>query len=535
MSLAGYALYKNYQAAPNKNPPKQIEPGIPQTTDAYQEHFDKLSSLKSQLLKAPEEKIPGHYAEIQKTILEQVAVYEEQAQALSKQIHDFKSVSPFTPDRQSLLISKVETRKDIFRAFQKDVTFLNDLMSLWGVRQVVDAEKVMRQIEERYFNLENNKLKLIPMYGYNFLNSMCSVMGALVMISALNAGLPALFHDTFPEVINTVAEPHAHMTTGALINFFKQMTFFGIAFDAVYAGTKGMRCRNTTAAPARAWNKVLDTAGKIASIPSPVFNMINGALHAALGKPWDVVTRYAYRAATLGAMGVVRQIGQDLEFSLNDIASSCVTKIFKTHNPHQAENTTRADTMQKLIPKRVEKTFQGSKQVRPFGNVGDVSIGLLVGGIFDWSVGIIENVMQNIIVKTSAGSLSSKVGAALQNPFALIWHNAAPTAACNVLHSNATARVSQFAGNDDIDVVMSRFALGVIKGSLLTALITNAAINGSSPAATAIYLTAQLFIGANSILLSKAMTNPALRSKVSRLMSRIKQGGKGVKPLLLPF
>ncbi|MBF0105506.1 MAG: hypothetical protein HQM16_09295 [Deltaproteobacteria bacterium] len=29
------------------------------------------------------------------------------------------------------------------------------------------------------------------------------------------------------------------------------------------------------------------------------------------------------------------------------------------HNPHKAENTTRADTMQKLMPKRVEKTFQG--------------------------------------------------------------------------------------------------------------------------------------------------------------------------------
>ncbi|MBF0104247.1 MAG: hypothetical protein HQM16_02860 [Deltaproteobacteria bacterium] len=34
---------------------------------------------------------------------------------------------------------------------------------------------------------------------------------------------------------------------------------------------------------------------------------------------------------------------------------------FFIHNPHKAENTTRADTMQKLMPKRVEKTFQGSK------------------------------------------------------------------------------------------------------------------------------------------------------------------------------
>ncbi|MBF0107159.1 MAG: TIGR03960 family B12-binding radical SAM protein [Deltaproteobacteria bacterium] len=31
------------------------------------------------------------------------------------------------------------------------------------------------------------------------------------------------------------------------------------------------------------------------------------------------------------------------------------------HNPYKAENTTRADTMQKLMPKRVEKTFQGFK------------------------------------------------------------------------------------------------------------------------------------------------------------------------------
>ncbi|MBF0104686.1 MAG: permease [Deltaproteobacteria bacterium] len=31
-----------------------------------------------------------------------------------------------------------------------------------------------------------------------------------------------------------------------------------------------------------------------------------------------------------------------------------------SHNPHKAENTTRADTMQKLMPKHVKKTFQGS-------------------------------------------------------------------------------------------------------------------------------------------------------------------------------
>ncbi|MBF0103908.1 MAG: hypothetical protein HQM16_01160 [Deltaproteobacteria bacterium] len=43
-------------------------------------------------------------------------------------------------------------------------------------------------------------------------------------------------------------------------------------------------------------------------------------------------------------------------------------KIKHSHNPHKAENTTRADTMQKLMPKRVEKTFQGSKTTRRGNN-----------------------------------------------------------------------------------------------------------------------------------------------------------------------
>ncbi|MBF0107194.1 MAG: serine/threonine protein kinase [Deltaproteobacteria bacterium] len=38
------------------------------------------------------------------------------------------------------------------------------------------------------------------------------------------------------------------------------------------------------------------------------------------------------------------------------------TAVF-SYNPHKAENTTRADTMQKLMPKRVEKTFQGSSGI----------------------------------------------------------------------------------------------------------------------------------------------------------------------------
>ncbi|MBF0103756.1 MAG: mechanosensitive ion channel [Deltaproteobacteria bacterium] len=45
-----------------------------------------------------------------------------------------------------------------------------------------------------------------------------------------------------------------------------------------------------------------------------------------------------------------------------------------SHNPHKAENTTRADTMQKLMPKRVEKTFQGFKSIP----VKDLQGGLLI-------------------------------------------------------------------------------------------------------------------------------------------------------------
>ncbi|MBF0105407.1 MAG: ABC transporter ATP-binding protein [Deltaproteobacteria bacterium] len=46
-------------------------------------------------------------------------------------------------------------------------------------------------------------------------------------------------------------------------------------------------------------------------------------------------------------------------------------KSAKYLNPHKAENTTRADTMQKLMPKRVEKTFQGFKSIP--GAVPDLS------------------------------------------------------------------------------------------------------------------------------------------------------------------
>ncbi|MBF0107079.1 MAG: acyltransferase domain-containing protein [Deltaproteobacteria bacterium] len=45
----------------------------------------------------------------------------------------------------------------------------------------------------------------------------------------------------------------------------------------------------------------------------------------------------------------VQQADLVLEWSVRDV---CL-------NPHKAENTARADTMQKLMPKRVEKTFQG--------------------------------------------------------------------------------------------------------------------------------------------------------------------------------
>ncbi|MBF0105335.1 MAG: hypothetical protein HQM16_08415 [Deltaproteobacteria bacterium] len=52
------------------------------------------------------------------------------------------------------------------------------------------------------------------------------------------------------------------------------------------------------------------------------------------------------------------------------------------HNPHKAENTTRADTMQKLMPKRVEKTFQGSYD--PYF----VAAPTIRVGLFDDSVGL---------------------------------------------------------------------------------------------------------------------------------------------------
>ncbi|MBF0105621.1 MAG: hypothetical protein HQM16_09885 [Deltaproteobacteria bacterium] len=45
-----------------------------------------------------------------------------------------------------------------------------------------------------------------------------------------------------------------------------------------------------------------------------------------------------------------------------------------SHNPHKAENTTRTDTMQKLMPKRVEKTFQGSYEVQTKENPATTSL-----------------------------------------------------------------------------------------------------------------------------------------------------------------
>jgi len=472
-------------------PTTPLYPGL--VTGGFEAHFEELDVMQAALYSARPEEIPGLYGEICDRVTAQAGVYERRVLSLSGEIDAIKAKDAVAKGDGERLLEFVELRNAVFRSFQRDVAFLDGLMENWHVRRIAAAHANLRRTEERYFNLENNPIKAVPMYAVNFSNSVCTLMGALLMLSAFNTGLPYLLHDTFPDLIPKVADPHAHIKLDALTDFLKQITVFGLCFDAVYAGAKGMRCRNTNWIGARAWNTILDTVGLPFRAAEPATRLISGALHSVIGRPWEVATRYAYRLTRLGALGVVRQIGRDLTVSPNGAATWLVRKV-------------RSD----------------APELRPFGRVGDISAGMMIGTVFDWSVGVFENVMQNIIVGAHGATLSEKVGASLANPFALAWQNAAPTAACNLMHANATARVSQYPGNDDIQVVWSRFFLGVIKGSLLTALITTSAINNEAAAATAVILGAQVLIGGNSIAMSQFLTNQGLRAKAATLFVRIK-------------
>lgn len=475
-----YALYRVYGASKSK-PSTAVVPEIKTQEDAveiqnYPEHFAALKRLEEQMNHVVELGRVEVFKEICAQIARQMPVYESDATQLTDLIDLEKAQT--NPDHAKLL-RLMKQRAVIYKAFQRDVALLDALMEHWHIRQQPEFHDFLKIVENRYFTLENSGPKAVPIYGVNFMNSVLSIVGALVMLSVFNEALPYLFHDAFPSAISLVENPHEHWNAEAVAKFLKLISLFGISFDAIYGGYKGMRSRNANNILSRGWNSVLDFGGNIyGKVVDPIVRSVNQVAQPVLGKPWEVATRYMYRGTSLGAMGMVRQIGRDVTLTPNEIATAPM-KAFK-----KDVNT-----------------------IRFFGNVGDVSLGVLVGGIFDWSVGVTENVVQNIILKMPGDSLTARVGVAMQDPFGLVWHNAAPSAACNALHGNATARVTQFEENDDMHVVYSRFGLGVTKGSLLAALIATPAINGDYEGAVGIYLGAQLIIGGNSILLSKVMTD----------------------------
>lgn len=489
-AVLAYALWRNYRPGAKTLGTKSKTT----ETEKIDLHFAELARLVSRLKDADPEAVPKIYAEICQKIRRQADFYEERAAELTVQIGYERALASSDDADPARLTDLMVARHRIIRDFQQDVAILDGLMEHWAIRQLPQSHATLREIEERYFKLEDNPLKAIPMYGFNFSNSMSTLIGALVALSVLNLALPLLLHDVNPELFPAVANAHGHWTMDKFTGFLRQMAIFGLSLDVCYAGYKGLRCRNTNSRLARSWNSVLDgLAAPYLKVVDPVWRLINRSIHDVVGKPWEVVTRYGYRATSLGAQGIIRQIGRDICFSLNDLATGALHLI----DP-------------------------AAPAIRPFGYIGDVSVGLLIGGVFDWSVGVFENIMQNIIVKIPADSLSRKVGLALEDLFGLVWDNAAPTAVCNAMHSNATARVSQHPKNDDIDVVMSRYVLGVMKGSLLTALISTPAINSHAEAATAVYIGAQVFIGGNSILFSLAITNGRVRDRAAQMIAKVK-------------
>lgn len=434
---------------------------------------------------------PTEYPEIVASISEgalaQAGVYEREVNGITEKIADLNKNGQADRADAEGLDQLIAGRNALLRAMQQDLAFMDGLMERWQVRQEPVAHRTLREVERRYFNLEGNPIKYIPMYAFNFGNSICTLMVTMAVLSVLNVSMPVL-HESFPDTFNRVADPHAHWNRDSFLNLFRQIGLFGLCFDLVYAGAKGLYARNTNAAPARYWNSFLDTLGLGYKAAEPAVDLADKALHGLAPRAWEIVSRYLYRGSRIGAIGIVRQLGRDMRVSFNDMATG-VLRFFSKDAP----------------------------RIKPFGRIGETQVGLFIGGLFDWSVGIFENVIQNIIVKMPGNSVAGKVGLALKDPVGLVAKNTLPTAACNGLHSNATARVSQYSGNDDMDVVMSRFVLGVIKGGLLTAVIATPAINSKAEHTIALYLAAQVFIGGNSIMLSHLMTHTHVRERVSVL------------------
>ncbi|MBF0105120.1 MAG: hypothetical protein HQM16_07305 [Deltaproteobacteria bacterium] len=65
-----------------------------------------------------------------------------------------------------------------------------------------------------------------------------------------------------------------------------------------------------------------------------------------------------------------RSSGGEGVMAFSDI-DAFLSFLTQDHNPHKSENTTRADTIQKLMPKGVEKTFQGSKGLGFYNSMVD--------------------------------------------------------------------------------------------------------------------------------------------------------------------
>ncbi|MBF0107166.1 MAG: hypothetical protein HQM16_17790 [Deltaproteobacteria bacterium] len=79
-----------------------------------------------------------------------------------------------------------------------------------------------------------------------------------------------------------------------------------------------------------------------------------------------------------------------IKIKINPVTGNIFRK--KMPNPHKVENTTRADTMQKLMPKRVEKTFQGSKKRYDYILMGNF---LNEFAMRDVQTGLVMNILKN--------------------------------------------------------------------------------------------------------------------------------------------
>lgn len=498
--LLGYFLLRNYTDysitglfSKGKDQSTPETETAEQEVSEFQQHFDKIEVLLAKINNAKAEDRPAIYSEICQKILAQADVYEAKALDLTTIIDAIKANKPLTDAQRSELLNFIAARNKIFSAFQTDLDTLNNLMEHWNVRQMPESHTILREIEERYFRLENNPLKAIPMFGYNYLNTFSTVMiGTLVMLSVYNEGLPLLnqlpyFQEFFPGVINEVDNPHDHWESGNLWSLFRDISLFSLCIDIFYAGYNGLRSRNTNSRLAGYWNTAYDVLGTpYRAAESGLNYVVNRPMQSLFGKPWEVVSRYAYRTSSLGWLGINRQIGRDVTVRLND-----------------------------FVPLRIGG-------VGVFGKVGDKELGLVAGSAFDYSFGLFENVMQNIIVGSKGASLGAKVAAATGDSFSLFWHNASPSATANALHSFATAKVTQHPGNDDMDIVLSRLVLGVIKGSLLTAIVASPAVGGDMATKAVFLLSANVLIGSNSIVISIAMTNDRVREGAANLIARLR-------------